>query len=425
MKIIHKYIFMEILKIFVISVSFLTLILLLEQTLYMTEMIANRGVTFIEGLRLMVYTSPIFLLLSIPLSLLIATVSTFNQFSGDNEFVAMKTSGWSFTFLARPIMAFSIAAYILTNVVVFFAIPWGNQEFKKTLFDIVKNRAHINIQPKIFNSDFKDLVLYAQSKDGETLLKDIFVADQSEQGANKIILAKQGVIVSDPETYQITLQFQNGTIHDMTKEGRNYNILNFDRYERLLKLPDNQNLLSKLVERNRDISYGELKEIIQKKRAQGQETAREEVQVSKKFAIPFSCLLFGIAGATLGIKSSRSGRSGGIIVSALVLGVYYIGMIFSQNVGKHNLVNPSLAMWMPNVALFFLTYFMVWKTVKENSFTWLTRFSDALYTAFDALRDVYTGLRKKLTPLKSSKKEPPIRWERTPREMEREVEKVS
>ncbi len=425
MKIIHKYIFFEILKIFAISVSFLTLILLLEQTLYMTEMIANRGVTFVEGLRLMIYTSPIFLLLSIPLSLLIATVTTFNQFSGDNEFVAMKTSGWSFIFLAKPIMAFSLTAYLLTNLVVFYAIPWGNQEFKKTLYDIVKNRAYINIQPTIFNNDFKDLVLYAQSKEGETLLKDIFVADQSEKGANKIILAQQGVIVSDPKTYQITLQFQNGTIHDLTKEGRNYNILNFDRYERLLKLPDNQNLLSKLVERNRDISYSELKEIIQQKRAQGQNTAREEVQVSKKFAIPFSCLLFGLAGATLGIKSSRSGRSGGIIVSALVLGVYYIGMIFSQNVGKHNLVNPSLAMWMPNVALFLLTYFMVWKTVKENSFTWFARIADAWYTAYDATLDFYLGLRKKITLMKAGKKDPALRWDPAGREIEREVEKVS
>ena len=106
MKTIHRYLFIELIKVFSISVVFLTTIFLLEQMLYMSQMIANRGMTFLEGLQLMTFTCPVFLTISLPFSVLVASVTLFNQICGDNEYVAMKTSGWSFFYLIKPVIPF-------------------------------------------------------------------------------------------------------------------------------------------------------------------------------------------------------------------------------------------------------------------------------------------------------------------------------
>lgn len=393
MKTIHRYLFIELLKIFAISVIFLTTIFLLEQMLFMSHMISNRGMTFLEGLQLTAFTCPVFLTISMPFSVLVASVTLFNQVCGDNEYVAMKTSGWSFYFLLRPVILFSVLVYIAANFVVFYATPWGAQSFRETIFDIVKNRAHIDIKPKTFNKDFDNLVLYANDKKADNILLDVFVSDKPKKGDSTIILARQGIIIPDPGTFKIKLQFQDGTVHDVTKDGKSYNILNFDRYERYLELPDVERLKKKLIDRHRDVSYSELKKKIREDKAKGESTFSKEVRLGKKFSIPFACLLFGVLGATLGIKSNRSGKSGGMIVSIFVVALYYIIMIFSQNLGVHNMVNPIFSMWIPNIFLFVLTFYMVWKTVRESPFTILTKFMDFSISGYEFSRNFY----KKIT----------------------------
>ena len=389
MKTIHRYLFIELLKVFSISVVFLTTIFLLEQMLYMSHMIANRGLTFWEGLKLMVFTCPVFLTLSMPLSILVASVAVFNQICGDNEYVAMKTSGWSFFFLIRPVILFSVLIYVATNFVVFYATPWGTQSFRETIFHIVQHRAHIDIKPKTFNKDFNDLVIYANDKKGGNILIDVFVADKSDEGGSKIILAKQGIIISDPGTFKIKLQFQDGTVHDVTKDGKSYNILDFDRYERYLQIPDVERLKKKLVDRHKDFSISQLKKKIQENIAEGKSTDRYEVRISKKFAIPFACLIFGMLGATLGIKSSRSGKSGGMIASAIVGAAYYVTIVFAQNLGYHGLVNPTFSMWIPNIWLFALTFYLVWKTHHETPFTIFVELQNFCISGYEFPQNFY------------------------------------
>jgi lipopolysaccharide export system permease protein len=397
MKTIHRYIFIELVKVFFISVLFLTTIFLLEQMLYMAQMLASRGLTFAEGLKLTAYTCPVFMVLSFPLSVLVASVTVFNQLCGDNEYVAMKASGWSFLFLMRPVFLFSIIIYVATNFVVFYAIPWGTHSFKETIFDIVQNRAHIDIKPKIFNRDFENLVLYANDKKGDKQLLDVFVADHSEEGASKVILAKEGVIISDPENFKIKIQFQDGTVHDITENGKSYNILNFDRYERYLQIPSMEELKKKLTERHDDVSYTELKENIRKRTAEGINADRSKARLSKNFSIPFACLIFGLTGASLGIKSSRSGKSGGIIVSVVIIALYYITLVFAQNIGAHGVINPTFSVWIPNIWLSIFTFYIVRKTLKESPITFFTRFIDTCREGYEICKKFYSKLHKKST----------------------------
>lgn len=398
MKTIHRYLFIELLKIFTMSVVFLTTIFLLEQMLYMSHMIANRGLTFFEGLKLMVFTCPVFLTISMPFGILVASVTVFNQICGDNEYVAMKTSGWSFYFLMKPVILFSVLIYIATNFVVFYATPWGTKSFREEIFRIIQHRAHIDIKPKTFNRDFENLVLYANEKKGKNTLIDVFVADIPKDGDSKIILAKQGIIISDPGTFKIKLQFEDGTVHDVTKDGKSYNILDFDRYERYLELPDVKRLRKKLVVRHKDVSYSEMKQKIRENIAEGKSTNRYEVRLSKKFSVPFACLIFGMLGATLGIKSNRSGKSGGMIVSIFVVALYYITIVFAQNLGSKGILNPTLSMWIPNIWLSVLTIYMVWKTIQETPFTTFIKLGDFCFSGYEFSVNFY----KKLTSGKQS-----------------------
>ncbi len=369
MKTIHRYILKELLKVFFMALFFLTMVMFMEQILFITALIVNRPITFTEGLRMVIYIIPPLLALTIPASLLIASVVTFNQLSADSEIHAMKAQGWSFMFLMRPVMYLSGATFAATVFVIFVAIPWGNQSFKQMIFDIVQNRAYFDIKTRVFNSDFKDLIFFVNDMESNNSLKNIFVAKSSGDGPSKIITSQFGQIISDPEDLKIQLHLKEGAIHEMDDNGKEYRITKFEKYFLALDLPSGKKLQKLILDRNRELSYTKLKERIARKRQEGRKVFREQVILYKKFALPFTCLLFGFAGAPLGIKATRSGKSGGAVISTFVLVSYYVLMIFTQNMGAHNLMPPMIAVWIPNMILFAFAFYVSYIAQKEKPFT--------------------------------------------------------
>jgi len=124
--IIDRYILRELIKIFLITVGELTTVLYLDKFLFIAENIVNRGVSILEVFLIMIYISPSYLALTVPISVLVASVATFNQFSASNEWVAMKSCHLSFMQTMRPVLIFSIFTYIVAVIIMVYALPWGN-----------------------------------------------------------------------------------------------------------------------------------------------------------------------------------------------------------------------------------------------------------------------------------------------------------
>ena len=391
MKIIHRYIFTETLKVFALSTMFLTMVMFLDKAMFMTDLILNRGLTILEVGQMILYISPIFLSITIPISVLVAAVVTFNQFSAENEFVVMKSCGWSFMYLLRPILLFSFLAYITTNVIIFYALPAGNQALKQMIFDIVKTRANIDIKPNVFNRDFDNMVLMIKEKNGPNGFKGVFIADSSFKGSTKVILSEQGFILTDAANLRIQLQLRNGSIHDLAKQGEDYQIMKFDRYDLTLNIPGADQLKKKRILKPREMSISELRQRIKQNEGSPSYDDVEKVELSKRFSIPLTCILFGIIGVPLGITSRRSGKSGGFVFAVLIILMYYVSLVLMQNFGRSGRINPYFSVWIPNIVLLIFTIYVSYKTQKEMPFRtfnkineWISIFWEYLLNKFGA-----------------------------------------
>jgi len=395
-KTIDKYIFGELFKIFLISIFAMTMVLYLDKFLFMAEMIVNRGVSSMEMLMMMVFISPSFFAVTIPMSVLMASVVTFNQFSAHNEWVAMKSCNLSFIKLMKPVLFFSFTAYFMANIIMFWALPWGNQSYKVLVYDIIKNRANVDIKPNVFNRDFKDLILLVKERRKNSILKGVFIADTSKVGTPEIITSEQGIIFSNKESLKIQLKLNNGTIHQLSNEGGDYQTLNFDRYDINLSLPDTERLEKKALIGNRELSFTQIKEKIAEMKQKGFKTSGPEVELSKKFSIPFTCLLFAFLGAPLGIKSSRSGKSGSFGVTVAVILIYYIGLIVTQNLGRIGKIHSYTSVWIPNMILTVVVVYIVYKMQKELPFKFFERFGDFLVNIFEFIKKIFGNSFKRL-----------------------------
>jgi len=390
--IIDRYILRELIKIFIITVGALTTVLYLDKFLFIAENIVNRGVTVLEVFLIMVYISPSYFALTVPISVLVASVATFNQFSASNEWVAMKSCHLSFMQTMRPVFIFSFFTYLVAAIIMVYALPWGNFAYKQKTYEIIKNRADINIKPNILNYDFKDLVILAKKREKKFQFRDILIADTTQSKIPKIITAKQAIIFPNIETLKIRLELTSGTIHELGDKLSEYQTINFDTYDLNLTLPDTAQLEKDALVGHRESSISALLKQIKDFERKGLPTFSAKVELGKKFAIPFTCLLFGLLGAPLGIHSSRGGKSGSFATSIMVILLYYMGLIFAQNMGKSGEIDPYFSIWVPNIIVFCIIVYTSYKMQKDLPFNFINRIVDNISIIYQVLTSFYLRL---------------------------------
>ncbi len=90
------------------------------------------------------------------------------------------------------------------------------------------------------------------------------------------------------------------------------------------------------------------------------------VEIHKKFAISFACIVFVLMGAPLAIRFPRGGVGMVIAVSVGIFAVYWAGLIGGENLADKGVVTPFLAMWTPDLAFLALGLFLALRMGKST-----------------------------------------------------------
>ena len=368
-KVVNRYILREISIPFFLVLFILTFVLLMGRILQLMDLMINKGINFTDIAKLILYLMPSFLMITIPVSLLISILMGLGRLSRDNEIIVLKSSGLSLYQLMPPIALASLCAFIITAITGFFLIPYGNFATKNLLFDIARQKASIGIKERIFNDDFAGLVLYAEEipPHGD-YMKGLFIRDNRMLKEPATIIAQKGYLISNPESMQITLRLENGSIHTTNADLTNYRKIDFSSYDINLDLSESIGGKNKeLVKDSREMS---LPELIRKSRIPGlKKTVLKEfiIEIHKKFTMPFSCIIFGIIGIPLGISRQRSGKSRGFVIGIIVIMIYYVLQIGGEALGETGMLSPATGAWMSNLILGVTGVYMLIMTAKEKS----------------------------------------------------------
>lgn len=352
-KTINRYILKEISLPFFMLLLILTFVLLMGRILQLMDLMINKGVGLTAIIKLICYLMPSFLIITIPVSLLIAILIGMGRLSSDNEITIMKSSGISLFQLMPPVAAASLVAFIVTAIMGFFLVPGGNFATKNLLFEIAKQKASIGIKEKIFNDDFEGLVLYANSIPVHgNYMENLFISDNRLSGEPITILAKRGYLISSPVSMTVTLRLENGSSYAVDSDFRVFKKMDFASYdisldvsapvtgeEGVIKKKGTEMTLTELVKSIRD---GDMKK----------KKHRELViELHNKFTIPFSCLIFCLLGVPLGLVKERSGKSRGFVIGIVVVMTYYVLQLSGEALAETGRLAPAIGAWAPNIIL--------------------------------------------------------------------------
>lgn len=362
-KIIDRYIFKEIASSFIIIIFVLTFVLLMGKMLQIMDLFVNKGVSFYSIVKIIIYLMPYFLLFTIPIALLISTLIAMGRLSSDNEITALKTSGISLLQLYYPVAIASCIAFIFTIIMSYFIVPKTNFATRHMLFNVVQENANVGIKEKIFNDDFRDFLIYADKIPvHKKYMEGVVVSDKRVLGQQNTIFAKKALLVSDPESMIVKLKMEDGSIHTVSSDLKNYRKIDFKSYDINLDLSA---ALAHFDKSAKDMTMNELLEKAKKIGMREKDIRELYIEVHKKFAIPVACILFGLIGLPLGIKSHRAVKSRGFSVGLLIVCFYYILRMGGEAFAETGYVPVAIGVWMPNILFSFIGICLFYITYKE------------------------------------------------------------
>ncbi len=372
-RILDRYIFVELVTPFFLSMAVLTLVLFIQKIFRIAELVVSKGATIMATIKLFLYIMPNFLVISIPMSVLVASLTAFTRLSSDSEITALKSSRVSLYRMLRPVAFFSFLAFLAAALTSLVVLPGANHALKEHLFNMVKSRAMVGIDPGVFTSTFDGMVIYVDKMKSLDTMQGIFISDERSSQDPFVITAKRGKLIVDQQSFNVTLAMEEGSIHTVPRDEQSYTLSSFTAGR--LYLDINHALLPNASQGRefKEMSTPELLKTLRYLRSTGAPTLDAESEIHTRFAMPFACLIIGLIGATLGIRRSRTGKSAGIVVALMVFFVYYIILGTGKNFAEAGKLSAMAAYWMPNVFMAVAGASLIFIKGQEISFGFMDR----------------------------------------------------
>jgi lipopolysaccharide export system permease protein len=379
--IINRYILKEFLAPFAVNVLFFTFIFLMAELIEITNWIVNYNINLVTILWMILYQTPFLLIFVIPISVMITVLLTFLRLSNENEILAIKTSGISIYALLAPVFAFCFIGFVLTMVMSVYGQPRGRSALRELTRQIVSSNITIGLKERTFNDSFRSVVIYVNKIDPKNkMLLDVFIEDNRHPDRVNTVIAPRGEIFNEPERAISHLRLYNGSIHQTNLKDKAAHSIQFDRYDISLPMNRSPSKIDRNPKRPKEMNTGYLKRFVNSYNADDDRYFRAQLELHRRFAIPFGCFALGLLAVPLGVQSKSAKRSFGLFLGLLFYLFYYLLMSVGKIYGETGAYPPAIGMWLPNFVMGGVGLYFLIRTANERTLK-----VDAIYNRLQQL----------------------------------------
>ena len=216
LRLLDRYILRETIAPFLFALSALTSILLLNQVALRLPKLVGKGLPWGVIGEVFWLTIPFIVVMTLPMSLLLAVMYAFTHLGADNEITAMKASGVSIRQMLAPALLAGTVLTLVTYYVTDQIHPVSNTRLKALISDISRKKPTLELAEQAINPiPPSSLFLRAGRVDANTgRLRDVAIYDLGQPDERRVIYADSGLIGYAPGGVDVRLRLWHGTIHE-------------------------------------------------------------------------------------------------------------------------------------------------------------------------------------------------------------------
>ncbi len=365
MRILTRYILREVTSHAVIGAAIFTFVLFTRDLGRILELVVRASAPLPSVGEIFLYTVPLALTYTIPMSVLVGILIGLSRLAADSEITAMRASGMGVWDFGRVLAIFVAAAWGLALLNGVYLAPWSLASLGHLEDQLKGSQVSFEVQPRVFYEGFPKIVLYVQdvhSAQGAALWKGVFLADISDVANPRITLAHEGILVAEGQD-RLHLHLKDGSTHETDpKEADKYQISTFHETDIPIELPSSENKAEEQVP-VRAIPTWALRE-----RAASVDPVSARwylIEFYSRFALPTACLVLAMVGIPLGLSSKKAGKSGGFVLTIVLVFVYYFVSLIGVSLAKQGRVSPAFGAWLANLVFFAAALFLLWQAERR------------------------------------------------------------
>lgn len=424
MKKLQVYVLKEFFPPFLLSLGLFTFIMLLDKLLDLLDLIVSKGVPMRIVAEIFILLLPSMIAVVIPMGVLAGILIAISRLSGDLEITAMKANGVSIYNLIFPL---GLVALIIAAILVIFnnsVLPDANHVARNLLLDIGTMRPTAQIEPGMFVDEIDNYRIFVQEKDDLTgKLLGVIIHSNTPGAPARTITAMEGTMEPVGANH-LRLTLEDGQMHEKDRvNGYRYStfstyIIDIARSEELVRHDRNnrgdremsasqmQSFIDSIAVRKilltdsiNAISLSFLNDFESETNPvfSGDSTRRMRntitwltststdlillneqvdnlqrnigkynVEIHKKYSIPFACLVFVLLGVPLGLSTKGSSKGIAVTMSLVFILVYYFFLIAGEQLADRGIVSSWAAMWSPNILLGALGIYLTMRSMREG-----------------------------------------------------------
>lgn len=389
--IVFGYVTREALASIGIAFAFFFGLFFVNQLLLMADDILRRGIDVWSVVRLVWFSLPAIVALSVPFATLVGTLMAVGRLSSDSEITAFRAGGLPTRTLFVPIAVLAVVLSIVSFIANDILLPAGTLNFGRLYRQLLYANPALELDENSVRRYQDSVLVTGEVSPGQ--IDDFVVIDSDSQGNERVIVADRANLSDSPDETAIVLQLSNVISHTrestqgyqlIQAERMNYNILLQD-ITVAIRNPGPREMSSRDLGREIDVLAEDFAverqqfaqdQVVQEAAlllgvADGapaeqlqpridrltQQTAPQHrrlrihrLEYHKKFSIPFSAFAFVVLAFPVGLFRARSGRGVGFMIGLVLAFLFWAMLFLGQTFGTQRPnVSPVLAMWLPNL----------------------------------------------------------------------------
>lgn len=350
MRIADRYIGWQIFFGTIFGVSLLTVVLVMSQIMkeirpYLVEL----GAPLSMVVKFVLLVIPFSLMFTLPWGFLASVLLGFGRLSGNHELISLRMAGLSLFRIAAPVLAlgllFSGISYWISGTVA----PSATAALKALPYELGSSDPKAFLQPGVVQAKLPGQKIYIEERQ-DTTLKGFHlyqVGDQERGEAPKAYVhAGEVDLQVDVEQKLFVLTLNDAHIETIREDDS----IELATAGRLEPYPIDYSKTGQRRAKVEELTNAKITSLLAGDTLDADDRKDYTVELHKRRSLSFACLAFALIGIPLGITGQRRETSFGFIMSFLVAGVYFSGMLFIDPLEDSSLAVITGFLWLPNVA---------------------------------------------------------------------------
>ncbi len=363
---VDKYVFVEAGGLFVLGfLAFLAFLLINKLFLEADKLLdpsqpgqAIALVTLLEA--------PNFMTWSLPIGILFSTLMSMGRLAKDNELTAFFTNGISLYRLFMPYLVLSciavtIAYFTQENLVTLAA---AKQQEIIDANPVIRQDESKEADPFITRLDSGRFLSATSFDENSGALNNIVYDSWDEDEGELLVTSRVGTVNKAILNLGVNLAtpahvFDHFTTDEKITGGKE----SVKLYDMYINEPTHKSNIGlalaeqyTAIKTPQELTQTDLAEQSRIKKARGESVAHEMTDYHLRYSGPFASLAFALVAMPLSLRAPRDERLLGLIISFVLVLVYYTIYFLSKLMGYNEVLPPWLAAWSMNIMFAFISF---------------------------------------------------------------------